>query len=167
MSGKKTSSTLVAINPTARTLTENTMSRKNFLSSDFFIATSENEAKRILRLLPGHVSELTLLKEDTVIHSTRFLYHNQEKGSQCYVDVTILQLNDQYVRFSLHGSYTNGQSIQSDAEITNILNQFEKSVHAAVSNDFSQIEQAKQPTTKKSFSLLESLMSLLVSKYHY
>jgi lysyl-tRNA synthetase class I len=143
------------------------MPRKNFLSSDFFVPTTENEAKSILRSLPGHVSQLTLLKEDTIIHSTRFLYHNSERNSQCYVDVTLLQLNDQYIRFSLHGSYTNGQAIQSDTEILNILQQFEKSVQAAVCNDFTHFQTVNQPAPKKSFSFLESIMSLLVSKYHY
>lgn len=143
------------------------MSRKNFLSTDFFVATSETEAKRILRLLPGNVSQLTLLKEDTIVHSTRFLYHNQEKGTQCYVDVTLLQLNEQFVRFSLHGTYTNGQTIHSDTEIMNILTQFEQSVHAAINNDFSQLTQVKTAAPKKGFSFIETLLSFVVSKYHY
>jgi hypothetical protein len=143
------------------------MARKNFLSTDFFVPTTETEARRILRSLPGHVSQLTLLKEDMIVHSTRFLYHNAERNSQCYVDVTLLQLNDQYIRFSLHGSYTNGQAIQSDAEILSILQQFEKSVQAAVCNDTTHFQTVNQPAPKKTFSFFESVLSLLISKYHY
>jgi hypothetical protein len=145
------------------------MSRKNFLSADFFVTASETEAKRLLLSLPGHVSQLTLLKEDTIIHSTRFLFDNPEKGTQYYVDVTILQLNDQYVRFSLHGSYTNGQAIQTETEIRNVLLQFEKSIYAAVNNDFSSLKQEpkRRDTPKKNFSIINSLLSLVVSKYHY
>lgn len=145
------------------------MLRKNFLSSDFFVTTSEKEAKRILLSLPGHVSQLTLLKEDNIVHSTRFLFHHPEKETQYYVDVTLLQLNDQYVRFSLHGSYTNGQAIQSDAEIKSVLEQFEKTVFAAVNNDFASLQTVPKRTTnqRKSFSLFQAVLSLLVSRYHY
>ena len=145
------------------------MSRKNFLSTDFFVSASEKEAKNILLSLPGHLSQLTLLKEDTVIHSTRFLFDNAEKGTQYYVDVTILQLNDQFVRFSLHCSFTNGQSIQSETEIKNVLLQFEKSIYAGVNNDFSSLQPEPKRTAapRKSFSIFNSLLSLVVSKYHY
>ena len=145
------------------------MSRKTFLTSDFFVTASEKEAKEILLSLPGHLSQLTLLKEDTIIHSTRFLFSSEEKATQYYVDVTILQLNDQYVRFNLHCSYTNGQMIQSDAEINAVLVQFEKSVFAAVNNDFSSLQIPTKPGTspKKTFSVFDSLLSMVVSKYHY
>ncbi|RYZ28351.1 MAG: hypothetical protein EOO10_09875 [Chitinophagaceae bacterium] len=145
------------------------MSRKNFLSTDFFVSASEKEARNILLSLPGHLSQLTLLKEDTVIHSTRFLFDNPEKGTKYYVDVTVLQLNDQYVRFSLHGSYTNGQAIQSENEIRNVLAQFEKLIFATANNDFSSLypEQKRREASKKSFSIFNSLLSLVVSKYHY
>ena len=145
------------------------MSRKSFISTDFFVTASETEAKRILLLLPGNISQLTLLKEDTIIHSTRFLYESEEKATQYYVDVTILQLNDQFVRFSLHGSYTNGQTIQSDAEIKNVLQRFELSVYAGINNDFSSLQTPQKTiaTPKKSYSLINSFISLFLSKYHY
>ena len=145
------------------------MSRKTFLSNDFFVTASEKEAKEILLSLPCHLSQLTLLKEDTIIHSTRFLFNNEEKATQFYIDVTILQLNDQYVRFNLHCSYTNGQMIQSDAEINAVLAQFEKSVFAAVNNDFSSLQVATKPSPspRKSFSIFDSFLSMVVSKYHY
>lgn len=145
------------------------MSRKNFLSTDFFVTASEKEARNILLSLPGHLSKLTLLKEDTIIHSTRFLFDNPEKATQYYVDVTVLQLNDQYVRFSLHGSYINGQAIQSENEIRNVLLQFEKLIFAAANNDFSALntDQKRREVPRKNYSIINSLLSLVVSKYHY
>jgi hypothetical protein len=145
------------------------MSRKNFLSIDFFVPTSESEARRILLSLPGHFSQLTLLKEDTIIHSTRFLYDHSEKGLQYYVDVSILPLNDQYVRFCLHGMHTNGQIIQDDAEIKNVLLLFERSIHAGFTNDFSFLEEETKTSNNrtKSFSLVQSFLSIFLSKYHY
>ena len=148
------------------------MLRQSFVSSDFFVSTSEKEAKRILLSLPGHLSQLTLLKEDNIVHSTRFLFLHPEKAAQYHVDVTMLQLNDQFVRFNLHGSYASGQSIlsiQAETEIRNVLLQFEKMIHAAINNDFSSLysEPKNSANPKKSFSLFQSLLSLVVSKYHY
>jgi hypothetical protein len=142
------------------------MARKNFLSTDFFVAVSENEAKRILAILPGQLSQLTLLKQNEIIQSTRFLYHNPERATQFYIDVSLLQLNDQYMRFSLHGSYTNGQYIQSEVEINTMLAAFEKSVFAAVNNEIT-YEKTETPVRKKSWSLMNHFLSLFISKYHY
>lgn len=145
------------------------MSRKNFLSTDFFVTASEKEARNILLSLPGQLSQLTLLKEDTIIHSTRFLFENLEKGTKYYVDVTMLPLNDQYVRFSLHCSFTNGQPIQSGNEIKNVLQQFERSIFAAANNDFATLyqEPKRRERQKKSLSLINYLLSIIISKYHY
>ena len=145
------------------------MSRKNFVSSDFFVNTSEKEAKKALLALPEHLPHISLLKEDTVVQSTRFLFEDGGKSTQYYVDVSMMSLNDQYMRFALHVSYASGQVFSSDNEINMILYQFEQSVHASIKNNFDCLHliDRKKPAAKKGFSLVNSLMSLLVSKYHY
>ena len=145
------------------------MSRQNFVSSDFFVTTSEKEAKRALCSLSQHLSHISLLKEDTIIHSTRFLFEDVERSCQYYVDVSIMSLNDQYVRFNLHVSYTNGHTFNSNTEINNVLYQFEQSIHASLKNNFDclHLVDRRKPAPKKGFSFMNSLMSLLVSKYHY
>lgn len=145
------------------------MSRKSFVSSDFFVNTSEKDAKKALLALPDHLQHISLLKEDSVVQTTRFLFDNTEKSTQYYVDVSMMSLNDQYTRFNLHVSYTNGHSFNSDTEINLILYQFEQSVHASIKNNFDclHLVDRKNPPPKKSFSFVNSLLSLLVSKYHY
>lgn len=145
------------------------MSRQNFVSSDFFVTTSEKEARAALCSLPKHLPHITLLKEDTVIHSTRFLFEDQEKSMQYNVNVSVMSLNDQYVRFNLHVSYTNGHAFNSDTEISNVLYQFEQSIHASIKNNFDclHLVDRRKPAQKKGFSFVNSIMSLLVSRYHY
>lgn len=145
------------------------MSRKNFLSSDFFATTSEEEAKKAICSLPRHIPDITLLKENTLVQSVRFLYEHKEKSVQFYVDVSILPLNNQCVRFSLHCSYTNGHSFHSDNDISNALYNFEQSIQAVVNNDFSflNVSEKTKPSSKKGSYLGNAIFSLFFSKYHY
>lgn len=145
------------------------MSRQNFVSSDFFVTTSEKEAKHALLSLPRHLPHISLLKDDIIVHSTRFLFEDIDKALQYYVDVSIMSLNDQYVRFNLHVTYTNGHSFNSNTGIKNILYQFEQSIHASVKNNFDclHLVDRRKPATKKGFSFVNTILSLLVSRYHY
>jgi hypothetical protein len=145
------------------------MSRKNFVSSDFFVTTTEKDAKKALCSLPQHLPHITLLKDDTVVQSTRFLFEDTGKNMQYYVDVSIMSLNNLYVRFNLHASYTNGQAFTSDTEINSVLYQFEQSVHATLRDDFASLHlvERKKPEAKKGSSFVNTLLSLVLSKYHY
>jgi hypothetical protein len=145
------------------------MYRQSFLTADFFVTASEEQAKEILTSLPGYLSHLTMLKENSIIHSTRFLYHNKENETQCYIDVSTLKLNEQYIRFNLHGSYLNGQTIQNDAEIRGALQQFEQSVFASLHQDTMYAIKTDQnrSASKKSNSFLQFVASLFLSRYHY
>lgn len=116
------------------------MPKQNFLSTDFFVAASEEEAKKAVAALPAHLSHIKLLKENNLIQSMRFLYEHPDKSLNNYMDVSILPLNDQYVRFSLHASYTNGQRFHSDANISKALYQFEQSVYASFKKDFTSLQ---------------------------
>jgi hypothetical protein len=138
------------------------MPRQNFLSSDFFVSTSEAAAKAALLSIPEHLPNIKLVKENSLIQTMRFLYQHHDKTSDNYMDVSILPLNDQYVRFCLHASYSNGQAFHSDPAISNALFQFEKAVHAAISNDFSLIDATPAAKSKKNQSLfLNTVLSLL------
>ena len=145
------------------------MYRQSFLSADFFVTASEQQAKEILTSLPGYLSHLTMLKENSIVHSTRFLYHNKETETQCYIDVSTLKLNEQYIRFNLHGSYLNGQPIQHDGEIKGALQQFEQSVFAALHQDtmFAVKSEQARNSSKRSSSFLQFIASLFLSRYHY
>ena len=104
------------------------MPTQSFLSTDFFLLSSEKEAREVLLSLPDHHANITLLRENSILHTTRFLFENAEKQVQHYIDVSILPLNDQHVLVKLHGSFTNGKSFHTDNELVQSLKQFETSL---------------------------------------
>ena len=144
------------------------MATQNFLSTDFFLLASEEEAKAVLLSLPGFNPNITLLKENALAHSTRFLYDHPVKQIQNYVDVSIRPLNDKHVLVKLHGSYTNGKSFHADPDIKNALRQFEFAVCSLLKRDDSvaQVQKSPQPSSpaKRSGFLTGTLMSLFFSR---
>jgi len=137
------------------------MPRQNFLSSDFFVMSSERVAKQALINIPEHVSNIKFLKENQLVNSMRFLYVHPEKEVHNYIDVSVLPLDDQYIRFCLHASYTNGQAFYTDPDISNALQNFEKAVHAALKNDYSYLRQnTKQASATPSY-LVNAFLSML------
>ncbi|HVF81435.1 MAG TPA: hypothetical protein VM884_05860 [Flavisolibacter sp.] len=143
------------------------MSRQSFLSTEFFVCASEEEAKKAICSLPQHLAYIQLLKENTLAKSMRFLYQHPDKQAQNYVDVSILPLDSQYVCLILHASYTNGEAFHSDPGIGNTLRHFEQAVHAALKNDFSSLEvlQTAKHAKKRSGSFAKFFASIFLSKY--
>jgi hypothetical protein len=143
------------------------MSRQSFLSTEFFVSASEAEAKKAVCSLPQHLPYIQMLKENTLAKSMRFLYQHPGRLVNYYVDVSILLLDDQYVCFSLHASYTNGQAFHSDPEISDALKHFEQAVHAALKHDFSSmdIKQKTKASKRRSENFTKFLVSIFLSKY--
>ena len=143
------------------------MPRQSFLSTEFFVTASVEEAKRAVCVLPLHVSHIKLLKENTLANSIRFLYEHPGKQTHSYLDVSILPLDTMYVCVSLHGSFTNGQSFHSDPDISSAMQYFKKAVNAALKNDFSslQIKATIKGGKKKQGYFIKSLLSIFLSKY--
>lgn len=110
------------------------MSRQTFLSKDFFVNTSETEAKQRILELPACIGNIKFVAEDTVRHSLRFVYERPADFPENYnyIDVSLLPLGMEQTRVSLHGSYVNGTVFHNDSLITNALYNFESAVHAAV-----------------------------------
>ncbi len=125
------------------------MPRQSFLSTEFFVTATEEEAKQAVSIIPLHLSQITLLKENALANSMRFLYEHPEKQLQNYLDVSILPLNNLYTCFSLHGSYTNGHAFHSDHDIANALKHFELAVQASLKNDFSSLQIIPKTKTAK------------------
>lgn len=143
------------------------MPKQSFLSTEFFAIASEEEARAAVCLLPNHLPQITLLKENMLARSMRFLYEIPDKQAQIYIDVSILLLDNLHVCVSLHGSYTDGHAIYSNFDITNALQHFEQSVQAVLKNDFSSLEIKQSPKIARRSSgfLAKSLMSFFFSKY--
>lgn len=137
------------------------MPRQNFLSADFFVMCSETNAKKSLTTIPEHVPSIKFLKENSLLNSMRFLYIHPEKEVHNYIDVSVLPLDDQYVRFSLHASYTNGQAFYTDPDISSALHNFEQAIHAALKNDYSYFRQEKKETLRNPSYLVNAFFSMI------
>jgi hypothetical protein len=137
------------------------MPRQNFLSSDFFARTNEAIAKQALTKIPEHLPNIQFLKENALVQSMRFLYVHPDKQVHNYIDVSLLSLDDQYVRFSLHASYTNGQAFYTDPDISNALHNFEQAVQASLSNDYSYFNQDKKVLPKKPSYIVNAFLSMI------
>ena len=142
------------------------MPKQSFLTTDFFIVASESDATNALLSLPHHHSNIHLLKENSLLHSMRFLYEHQEKSVQNYIDVSVLPLNDQYVHFSLHGSYTNGKRIQTDPDIGVALQQFEQALHTLLKSEAPTFvtNQKRKSGSRKPNQFMATLKLLLAGK---
>lgn len=138
------------------------MPTQNFLSTDFFLLSSEEEAKRVLLSLPMFHSNITLLRENSLVHTTRFLFENTEKQLQHYIDVSLLPLNDQHVLVKLHGAYTNGKSFHNDPDLLQALKQFEFALCNLLKRDDSVAGQNNRlvPTEKKNSFFTNAFFSL-------
>jgi hypothetical protein len=138
------------------------MPTQNFLSTDFFLLSSEEEAKRVLLSLPTFHPNISLLRENSLVHTTRFLFENTEKQLQHYIDVSLLPLNDQHVLVRLHGSYTNGKSFNSDPDLSLALKQFEYALCNLLKKDDSVAGQTHRSLTtdKKNSFFTNAFFSL-------
>lgn len=141
------------------------MPTQNFLSTDFFLLSSEEEARKLLFSLPSHYTNVTLLRENSLVHSTRFLFENTEKQVQHYIDVSLLPLNDQHVLVKLHGSYTNGKSFHADPDLMQALKQFELFLFSLQEKDSTVTGRSNQTaSTEKKAGLLNQLFFSLFAR---
>lgn len=124
------------------------MPKQNFLSTDFFVAASEASAKEAALSLPGRHGHITLLREHNLTHSLRYLFEHNHKPLQNYVDLSILPLDNLYVRISLHASYTDGKSFHSDFDIAASLQAFEEALQGALHGTVPNVRVTPSPVLK-------------------
>lgn len=131
------------------------MPRQTFLSKESFVDATEKQTKATLLSIPGFVSNIQLLSENKTIESLKFSYEQPVKKLQYHIDITILPLNDQYTRISLHASYANGQIFHSNSDMAVVLHDFESAIHAALKGDLSYYKPyAPRPAVSKKFMQL-------------
>ncbi|MES2881849.1 MAG: hypothetical protein V4676_06860 [Bacteroidota bacterium] len=111
------------------------MPRQTFLAKESFVDASEKQTKECVLSLPAYIATLSLVNENKLLHSFKFCYDQEEKKARYNIDVSILPLNDQYTRISLHASHTNGHSFYNDSSLSLALHDFESAIHAAVKGD--------------------------------
>ncbi|MFL5809543.1 MAG: hypothetical protein ACJ749_08470 [Flavisolibacter sp.] len=113
------------------------MPRQNFLSRESFVDASEKQAKDSILSIPAFVSNIHFVSENKMVGLTRFTYEQSVKNVEYIIDVSVLPLNDQYTRVSLHGTHVNGQSFQNDSDMLIALHDFEAAMQAALKGDIS------------------------------
>ncbi|HEX2607151.1 MAG TPA: hypothetical protein VHK91_07215 [Flavisolibacter sp.] len=138
------------------------MPRQTFLSKESFVDANEQSTKDTLHSLSALISNIRMVSENKVIGSMKFIYEHTGKSTEYLIDVSILPLNDQYTRISLHGSYPNGHVFHSQADMAIVLHDFESAIHAALKGDLSvyKPKEVKASTTKK---LLQSVTAMVTS----
>lgn len=111
------------------------MPRQNFLAKESFVDAPEKAARDAILALPAYSDQIRLVQEKFLVHCYRFVCGPSLKNVFYHIDVSILPLNSQYTRVSLHASYLNGQSFHADPDMAFVLHEFESAVHASVKGE--------------------------------
>jgi hypothetical protein len=138
------------------------MPRQNFLSRETFVEASEVQAKESLLSIPVFVPNIKLIAENTRLQSFKFCYQLPQRNTEYYVDVTVLPLDTQYIRISLHGEHSNGESFANDEDMATALYDFESAIAAALKGDVSTYKPFK-PKEKKSKNFFQLTAAVAAS----
>lgn len=138
------------------------MPRQNFLSRESFVSASEELTKESLLSIPVFAPNITLLTDNKMLQKLRFLFSDAEKEAAYFIDVSVLPLNEQYTRISLHATHTNGQSFHHDPDMALALHDFESAIIAAMNGDTS-LYQPSASMPKKSKNFLRSIVTIVAS----
>jgi hypothetical protein len=135
------------------------MPRQNFLSRESFVNASETKTRDSILSLPFHLGHIELISENKMIDKTRFVYIHPGKKIEYFIDVTVLTLNEQYTRVSLHASHVNGHSFYEDAEMAIALHDFESAIHATVNGDLAALKASGFGSVKEKKPIRQSLLN--------
>ena len=138
------------------------MPRQNFLSRESFVNASEQLTKESILSIPVFASNIKLQSENTMLQKYRFVFEHDDQSEAYFVDVSVLPLNDQYTRISLHATHTSGQAFSDAPEMALALHDFESAIMAALHGD-SSLYQPSSSLPKKSKNFLRSIVTIVAS----
>jgi hypothetical protein len=138
------------------------MPRQNFLSREAFVQATEMQTKESLLSIPVFAHNIKLIGENTKLQSFKFCYQLPQKTTAYYVDVTLLPLDTQYTRISLHGEHSNGEAFDNDSDMAIALHDFQSAIEAALKGDVSTYQPYK-PKEKRSKSFLQVTAAVAAS----
>jgi hypothetical protein len=138
------------------------MTRKNFISKEFFVNATEQQAHETLFEIPRYVSNIKLVSKHTPAHTVKFLYEKEGVNLQYHVDVSLLPLDQNCTSVCLHISYTNGQVFTKDSNIIHSLNNFESAIQSALKGNLDSY-QPLAPKQSKATQLAQATMMLAAS----
>lgn len=125
------------------------MTRKNFISKEFFVNATEQQTHETLFHIPQHISNIKLVDKHTPAHTVKFVYEREDANLQYHVDVSLLPLDHNYTSVCLHITYANGQVFTKDSNIILSLNNFESAIQSALKGNLS----SYQPQLRKQSKL--------------
>ena len=108
------------------------------------------------------MSNISLISENRIIQSYKFSYEQPVKNLVYHVDVTVLPLNEEYIRISLHGRHAYGQSFNHDADMAVALHDFESALQAALKGDTS-LYQPAQPRVRHGKKFVQFALAFVTS----
>ena len=111
------------------------MPRQNFISKDFFVNVSEQDARLSLLKLTQYSPSLKFIKENPLSQSFRYLYQPTDSKKHYQLDISLLPLDQSYTQVCLHLAYTNGQALTTDAGARTIIMVFEQAIQALLRGD--------------------------------
>ena len=138
------------------------MPRQNFLSREAFVEATEAQVKESLLSIPVFAPNIQLIQENIKLQSCRFSYHLPQKNIEYRVEASVLPLNNQFSRISLHATHINGEAFGNDAIMAIALHDFETAIVAAIKGDTA-LYKPYQPKEKKSKKLLHVVAALVAS----
>ncbi|HUQ97759.1 MAG TPA: hypothetical protein VM010_08840 [Chitinophagaceae bacterium] len=124
------------------------MTRKNFISKEFFVNATEQQTHETLFDIPQFVGNIKLVNKHTPAHTVKFLYEKEETNQQYYVDVSLLPLDQHCTSVCLHVSYANGQVFTKDSNIIYSLNNFESAIQSALQGNLASYQPLAPKQTK-------------------
>lgn len=138
------------------------MPRQNFLSREAFVEATEAQVKESLVSIPVFAANIRLVAENIKLQSYKFSYHLPQKNIEYRVDASVLPLNNQFSRISLHATHINGEAFGNDAIMAIALHDFETAILAALKGDTG-LYKPYQPKEKKSKKFLQVAATLAAS----
>src|SRR5215218_8252212 len=138
------------------------MTRKNFISKEFFVNATEQQTHQTLFEIPQYIANIKLVEKHTPAHTVKFLYERQEANLQYFVDVSLLPLDQDYTSVCLHITYANGQVFTKDSNIILSLNNFESAIQAALKGNLANY-QPIPPKQNKFVQFAQTTMMLAAS----
>lgn len=137
------------------------MPRQTYLSKEFFVNASETDVKQHILTLPDCIATIKFVAEDSVRQTMKFLFERPTESPENYncINVSLLPLNVNQTKITLHGSYVHGSVFQDEAEVQNALLNFESAIEAAIQgsmNDF-KLQPVKSQSTYKHIGIIAAI----------
>jgi len=130
------------------------MPRQTFITKDFFVDASEKIVKQTIFAMPSFFSAIKFIEENSKLQYARFVYEKSDSKSPAYIDVSLLPLNENQTKITLHGTYVNGAIFYKDEFMLNALKNFESAIYAGLDGNLSYFEpQTPGKTTKQKLLL--------------